>query len=110
MQAIKIINTIVGQDCEGRFSLNDFHRASGGEKRHRPAYWLATAQARELVELLTQEMESEAGKSASPVSIVKGNHSSGASQGTYVAKELVYAYAMWVSAQFHLRVIRAFDA
>lgn len=95
---IEIAGVSIRQDAEGRFSLNDLHRASGGEKRHGPSYWMESQQTKDLIV--------ELGDTGNSVSVVRG----GTQQGTYVAKELVYAYAMWVSPTFHLRVIRAYDS
>lgn len=93
-----IADTAVQQDADGRFSLNDLHRAAGAEERHQPSKWLRSQQAQDLIgELSTGQIR--------PVESTQGNGG-----GTFVARELVYAYAMWISARFHLQVIRAYDA
>lgn len=99
--ALVIADTSIRRDVAGRYCLNDLHRAAGGEKRHGPSYWLSNAQTRSLVD----ELEAEGTTGNSAVWTVEG-----AAGGTYVAKELVYAYAMWISPAFHLKVIRAYDA
>ncbi|SLM63516.1 MULTISPECIES: KilA-N domain-containing protein [Dickeya] len=94
---IVIANIAIRRDTDGRYNLNDLHRASGGEKRHAPSYWLANKQTIALIaELETTEI---------PVVRLEGRNG-----GTFVCRELVYAYAMWISASFNLRVIRTFDA
>lgn len=94
-----IANTDIRTDAEGRYCLNDLHRAAGGENRHRPSLWVENQQTQALIE--------EVGKAGIPaLASIKG----GSAPGTYVAKELVYAYAMWISPAFHLKVIRAYDA
>ncbi|WP_257806303.1 KilA-N domain-containing protein [Burkholderia glumae] len=96
---IEIGGVEIHADERGRFSLNDLHRAAGGEDRHRPSRYAENQQAKDLAE--------EIGKAGFPALVsVKG----GASPGTYACKEMVYAYAMWISAAFHLKVIRTFDA
>lgn len=98
---LTILSTSIRQDAGGRYCLNDCHKASGGEPSKRPGIWLDNAQTQALVTEIT-----DAGIPASPVSVKRG----GINQGTYVCKDLVYAYAMWISPAFHLQVIRAFDA
>lgn len=94
----------IREDASGRYCLNDLHRAAvadGENKRTKePSKFLAAGHAVELVgELTTQNPGSF------PVETIEGRNG-----GTYACKELVYAYAMWVSARFHLHVIRTFDA
>lgn len=89
----------VKTDADGRYCLNDFHKAAGGEAKHAPSRFTSTDSCAELVEELNREMGL-----ASLVS-----QRGGKTPGTYVAKELVYAYAMWVSPKFHLHVIRTYD-
>lgn len=100
MNCLTIAETAIRRDAAGRYCLNDLHRASGAEGRHRPSLWMANGQTQALL----AEVESQAGIPASAT--IKG----GTETGTYVAKELVYAYAMWISPAFHLKVIRAYDA
>lgn len=87
---------VVRRDHEGRYCLNDFHKAAGGEPRHKPTLWVR--QAEELISELAKGTESY------PLQIKAGRNG-----GTYVAKELVYDYAMWISPEYNLKVIRAYD-
>jgi hypothetical protein len=86
----------------GRFSLNDLHKASGSAVKHKLVNWTMLLHTRRLVDEIKQGCDS----SLEPLVVVHG----GTERGTYVCKELVYGYAMWISPKFHLAVIRAYDA
>lgn len=92
-----ISNQAISQH-NGLFSLNDLHKVSGNEKKHQPSNFMANKETQALI----TEIESE--NQIAYHTINGGNH-----RGTYVCKELVYRYAMWISAKFSLMVIRAFD-
>lgn len=105
MNNLVIANIGISQDEAGRYSLNDLHKASGGEQKHRPKYWLENQQTIELVNELIKGGNTPLEQNQ-PVSVIHG----GNNRGTYVCKELVYSYAMWIRPDFHLKVIRTFDA
>lgn len=100
--AIAIADVVVRQDSKGRYNLNDFHRAAGEENRHRPSLWADNQQAKDLA----AEIAQETGKAGIPALVLQRG---GKAPGTYACRELVYAYAMWISPAFHLKVIRTFD-
>ncbi|ELM8239049.1 KilA-N domain-containing protein [Escherichia coli] len=117
MNNLMVIDGIeVRRDAYGRYSLNDLHRAavaSGANARTKePGKFLSSQQITELVQELidTQNLgvgsfnETTQNLGSKPVSKIEGRNG-----GTYVCKELVYAYAMWISPSLHLKVIRTFD-
>jgi len=101
LNAMMIGGVTVRRDDVGRFCLNDLHQASGGAKRHQPSDWQRLKQTEELVAELVNSGDSR----IYPVHSVAGRYG-----GSYVVRELVYAYAMWISPSFSLQVIRAYDA
>lgn len=97
---IVISDIAIHQDSEGRYSLNDLHKAAGGNPKHAPAQWMRLEQVDELIRAILNVQIC----TFKPVESRKGRYG-----GTYVCKELVYAYATWISAEFFLTVIRAYD-
>ena len=87
-------------DEAGRFNLNALHRASGGEKKNGPSYWLSLETTRELIEALGEKL----GDTEIPVSVIRG----GLTQGTFAHELLAISYAGWISPAFHLQVNQVF--
>ncbi len=96
MNALSIGTSSI-RELDGLYSLNDLHRASGGEAKHEPYQFMRLEQ--------TQALLAEI-KSADSRNCVLTKR--GANGGTYACRELVIAYAAWISAAFHLKVIRVF--
>ena len=102
VEPLTILGTHIRQDSKGRYCLSDLHRAGGAEPHKQAAFWIRTAETRALVDELLKSADMQI---YAPVAASRGR-----TGGTYAVKELVYAYAMWISPAFHLQVIRAFDA
>ncbi len=101
MPAITLaIGNITVRQHDGLFSLNDLHKASGGEENFKPAFFLRNDQAKALIAEIAKGADSHLF-----LKTTKGRNGS-----TYACRELVIAYAAWISAAFHLKVIRVFLA
>ncbi|WFG54118.1 putative antirepressor family protein [Myxococcus phage Mx9] len=89
----------VRQDSNGRYCLNDLHRAAGGAAHHQPAEFMRLLGTKAMVE----EIKS-GNPQTSPYETVMGRNG-----GTYVCRTLVFRYAAWVSAAFELKVYKVFE-
>ncbi len=94
-------NVEIRQDAEGRYCLNDLHKAAGGEAKHKPVLFLRSESTAAIV--------SELAKGTDSYLLAPVNTQLGRNGGTYVCKQLVYTYAMWISPAFHLKVVEFFD-
>ena len=96
----------IRQDYEGRYCLNDLHKAAGGASKHQPAFWLMLDGTKALVEAFLESQDRpNDGVTRAPIQTKRG----GDGQGTFAEREFVIAYATWISAPFFLKVIRAYD-
>lgn len=122
MTILTVLNHEIHQ-VDNLYSLNDLHKASGGLEKHRPTFFLRNQETKDLIaEIIDEKMVQSANLQSeksdvrictslenSVLRVVKGNFGK-VRQGTYVCKEIVYRYAMWISPKFALAVIRVFDA
>lgn len=99
MNAISI-NTSAIRQFDGLYSLNDLHKLSGGESKHKPLNFLRAQQTQDLINEINHCSDMRRA-----VKTING----GDKKGSYGCKEIVYAYAMWISPAFMLAVIRAYD-
>ena len=94
MNAQSSVANVAIRQFDNLYSLNDLHKAAGGENRHKPSLWANNNQTLDLI--------SEIEKAGIPAIQKKQG------LGTFVSKELVVHYGMWISPAFSLKVIRAF--
>ena len=113
---IHIAGLTIEQSSNGLYSINDLHRASGGLAKHRPENWYRLQATINLISFLESQALNQQSKNV--IETVSGKDAGsqeknpcipiGDIQGTFVCRELVVAYATWISPQFFAHVIRTF--
>lgn len=88
------INGVNVTTKNGLYLLRDLHKASGGKSSKTPSFFMLNKSTKELIKEDGGEVIRERG----------------ACGGVWVNKQIVCAYAMWVSPKFFLKVINTFLA
>ena len=95
-------------DAEGRYSLNDLHKAAiaagKANESQRPGNFLKA----DSVQAFIAAYEAEAG-SATKIALVK-TINGGVARGTYADELIAIRYAAWIDPSFEVKVYRTFQA
>jgi len=89
-----------------RFNVKNLWQANGAKKAKQSSDWLRLEGTKELIK--HSSMDGILGAFESQVLILTTGDKS--LHGTYMTKELCYAYAMWLSPKFYFLVVRTFDS
>ncbi|MFT9361233.1 KilA-N domain-containing protein [Acetobacter okinawensis] len=101
---LTILSTTIRRDAEGRYSLSDCWKVSGKDAKNKPSEWFSAAKTQEFLRALEGERKSP----PTPVSLVTTGPNEG--RGYWADRKAVIHYATWISPDFYLTVISAFDA
>ena len=98
----------IRRDGEGRYSLNDLHKAAiaagKANESQRPGNFLKA----DSVQAFIAAYEAEAG-SATKIALVK-TINGGVARGTYADELIAIRYAAWIDPSFEVKVYRTFQA
>lgn len=89
----------IRNDEEGRYSLKDLFDASGSNKKNQPSNFIRHQSFKDVLEILITQK-----RGIKPMIRKPGKYGG----GTWLCRELVIKYAMWISAEFEVEVIQAF--
>lgn len=104
-----VINNIeVTSNEDGLYSLADLWRGASNKRAKSPSEWMRYDSFASKVTYLELYFESLC-STGNPVQQKQQVISKNEHGYTYVCKELVYSYAMWISDKYHFEVITAFD-
>lgn len=101
---ITLFNTIIRQDADGRFCLNDLHKAAMANGQATMAKKPSEFLRYESIKSFVAELDLEAGNPPS-IKTIKGHGIT----GTYAVELVALRYAGWISARVEVEVYKTFQ-
>ena len=90
----------IRRDADGRYCFSDIHMLVGGLPASNPSIYLELEETQELIMCLLEKAENN----RHPIQVVNEPD-----QLIFVAEDLVLGYAMWISPQARLAVLRQYS-